>query len=203
MKRLPVLIGLCCTVMFAPAVFAVSSENKIASVGKSRPIASVKNGVAIARYKASSTYRNRTHRTSSDTMTRQLRTPLSHVRFNRIPLNVALRYISKKTQVPIFVDWKRLELLEIERDTPISLTLKNVPAHVVLSLVLRQASPYETPGMTVKRNYLHITTKAEENRHRIIRLYNVRRIKHRIPDFTDAPSLRLNRLNDNSIFSDD
>ncbi len=134
-------------------------------------------------------------------LTHKLNAPISHIQFNETPAKEAVRYWAKQTGIPIYLNWKRFIDYGLETDIPISLNLHNVPAHVALSLILRQVSLDQPLHYNLRPHYLHITIQEEDSRHPILRAYNIRAIQHHVPDFTDAPDLSLPR-NGRSTFKD-
>ena len=80
--------------------------------------------------------------TKSPTDDAQTRAKLTSTRmegeFVEVPLNAALTYIADKVVVQFYIDQKSLTNSNVAPDSPVTLNLKDVPAEMVLDLVLRQ-----------------------------------------------------------------
>jgi len=63
------------------------------------------------------------------------------VKFENVTLGDVIAFLQDLTGLNYYVDWKAAETVGIQRDVPITLRLKDVPAGEILRLVLREASP--------------------------------------------------------------
>jgi len=96
------------------------------------------------------------------------------VRLEDAPLEQALTAWSQATDVPLLIDWDKLEVAGVSRDTPISLRLEAVPADHLLNLMLRQASTdLATLMYEITPYFLRITTQEQLNRETVVRIYDV------------------------------
>jgi len=95
----------------------------------------------------------------------------------------SFRWWSNTTGIPLVISWRELENAGIDPDAPIELNLRNVPASVVLSLMMKQLSP-ETPLMyEVTDYYIRIMTKEQANKESVVRVYDIQDLIYRIPNF--------------------
>src|SRR5262245_13116900 len=74
-----------------------------------------------------------------DAATRAKLKEASDGEFVEMPLHDVLRYFSDKHGIQHYIDKRSLEEANVAADAPITLNLKNVPAEMLLDLVLRQA----------------------------------------------------------------
>jgi hypothetical protein len=74
-----------------------------------------------------------------DAATRAKLKETSDGEFVEMPLHDVLRYFSDKHGIQYYIDKRSLEEANVAVDAPITLNLKNVPAEMLLDLVLRQA----------------------------------------------------------------
>jgi hypothetical protein len=126
---------------------------------------------------------------------------LDRVRFEQLPAADALVWFQTRTQLPLVIHWPSLEVMGIDRQTPLTVDLEMVPAARLLDLILDQMAsiPAETVPEAalvydVTAWYVHVMTKADANRHPVLRVYDVRGLTAIIPSFTDAPQMDLSAI---------
>lgn len=135
------------------------------------------------------TYTGRGERRSP---TRHLHTTIiDPVTLDNVRARDAFRWWSRATGIPLVINWRAMEEHGIDPDTPIDLDLRNVPAGVVLSLMMKQLSPQEPLMYEVAEYYIRIMTKEEANKDTVVLVYDVRDLTQRIPNFV-GPEFDLN-----------
>ena len=135
--------------------------------------------------------------------------------FTDVPLENALEFIATLTNVNMDVDWEALADVGIERDTEISLELREVSARVVLDRVLEKVSPDEftSADWAIADGILLVASGDRLRENTFIVIYDVRDLLFEVPDFTAVPSLDLDQIlqqssssgggGGGSIFADD
>ncbi len=123
-----------------------------------------------------------------------LRNPVP-INFEAIRLSNVIEYLRNTTGLNFFVNWAALEAVGIERDTPITLRLSNVPAEQALRLVLAQAgsiSELEPIGFSIIEGIVTVSTERDLNRTTDTRVYDIRDLLVQVPNFAGAPEFDLN-----------
>lgn len=111
-----------------------------------------------------------------------LRLPVSKVEFHGEPLDSVLDQLADATGINFYVRWSALEVLGIERDTPISLKLENVSFATVLRLVLQEAGgPDAQTAFKADGELLTISSQEDLARDMPVRVYDVRDLLMKIP----------------------
>ncbi len=92
-----------------------------------------------------------------------------------LPLEHVLVDLGRQMSAPLHADWLSLELLGIERDTPIALRLDNVPLSTVLAgLLLDMGTEFDRPSFEYHEGRIVITTLDATARMRMVATYNIR-----------------------------
>src|SRR5947209_4169818 len=65
---------------------------------------------------------------------------LPEINLNNIPLNDAIDFIRDVSGLNIHVDWKSLESVNVAKDTPVTLKVRDVTIRRALTLILNEAS---------------------------------------------------------------
>lgn len=115
------------------------------------------------------------------------------ISFEANPLESVINYIRETTSANIFVNWPALTEAGIEQDTPISLTLSNVPAEKALQLVLQAVSSqgFDEIGYSIIEGVVTISTAEQLKRSTDLRVHDIRDLLVEVPDFNDAPEFDL------------
>lgn len=105
----------------------------------------------------------------------KLRKPIL-VEFDDIKLRDVVAYLREVTGVNMYVEWPTLAAAGIDGDTPIKMSLKQVPAETALALVLRHVSTgaVSEVGYYLRDGVVIITSEEVINRRLEVRVYNVR-----------------------------
>ena len=125
-----------------------------------------------------------------------IRKTMTNVDFDAMPVRLALDIWSTQTQVPLVINWASLELAGVNPQTPITLKLRQVPADVVLKLIVgqMQADPLAEDRiiMDIEPWFVRLMTKREAMRQSTTEIYFIGDLLMTIPNFTAAPGFSLN-----------
>ena len=82
-------------------------------------------------------------------------------------------YLRNVSGANIVVNWNVLAGAGIEKETTISLTVREVPLRKVLQLVLNQAAPQVPLAYSIDANVIQVTTQSELDKQIITKVYIV------------------------------
>jgi anti-sigma regulatory factor (Ser/Thr protein kinase)/Flp pilus assembly secretin CpaC len=130
------------------------------------------------------------------------RAVLSAMSEQRIPVNFqdnafgnVIEFIENISNLNIDVDWGSLELIGVDRETPVTLKLTNVSLETVLDRVLEKVSDPDIPaGWAVTDGILTIASDEVLRRNTVLEIYDIRDLLVDIPDYTEAPTFDLNSV---------
>ena len=120
---------------------------------------------------------------------------LINVDYKAEPLFKVLADLQQRTGVSIHPDWKSLAAADVEKDTPITMSLINAPASTVLELIIKQAgagAELEPLAAFVRKGIVMVSTKRELDRDTIVQVYDIRDLLTAEPAFRRAPEFDLN-----------
>lgn len=124
----------------------------------------------------------------------RLTNPIRTVDLQSNRLVNVIEFLKSATGQNFFVNWNALQQVGIEQDTPITLQLENVPAELVLRLVLQQlpATDETNPvSYSIIEGVINISTRRDLTRTTDTRVYDIRDLLHRIDPVEDAPRFDL------------
>jgi len=104
----------------------------------------------------------------------------------------AFAWWSQTTGIPLVIDWSSLERGGVMADTPIHLSLNNVPAGQILSLIMQQASLDHSLIFEKTPWYIRISTKDQANKELVLRMYDVGDMVHETRLSSRPPEFSLN-----------
>jgi hypothetical protein len=119
-----------------------------------------------------------------------LSTRIPEITLEDVAFETAIDWLTEHTGLNIHVSWERLADYGIARDKPLSLKARNLPLSQVLWLLMNQAA-----GSDVKLAYrasgslLVLSTEEDLGRELLTRVYDVRDLLSRAPNFSNAPRL--------------
>jgi hypothetical protein len=119
------------------------------------------------------------------TPTRALDRTLPEVRFDNVGLADAVEFLRDISGANIHVNWRAIEELGVDQDTPINMRLRNVTLRKTLQLMLAEAGAGFLT-FHVDEGVVHITTRELAERVMYTRVYNVEDLLVEIPNF-DGP----------------
>jgi hypothetical protein len=101
--------------------------------------------------------------------------PVADVKFDDMPLAEAVDQIRNLTGANIFVNWKALEAIGIDRNTPVSVHLRGKKLSTVLELVLAIVGGERTKlDYAVDEGVITISTHDDLAKNVIVRVYDIR-----------------------------
>ncbi|MEO0586231.1 MAG: hypothetical protein AAF078_01200 [Planctomycetota bacterium] len=125
-------------------------------------------------------------------VTIKLREPVP-IAFDGNLLVDVINYFTNTTGVNFDVRWNQLQAAGVERDSPITLQLTNIPAEEALRRVLQQVSTeFDPVSFSIVEGIVTISTERDLQRTTFIRNYDIRDLLLPIRDFTDVPEFDLN-----------
>ena len=129
---------------------------------------------------------------------------LARLRTQRIPqvdisntFQEALEFVQVVGQIDVDVDWDALEEINVRRDDPVTLSLRNKPLQAVLERVLaRVGDPAfgEKAWYTVQDGILLVSSDRALRRNTYLEIYDVRDLVVEIPEYRNAPQFDLNQI---------
>jgi len=124
---------------------------------------------------------------------------VSKIVVNNQPFSDVVRLLRQQTGANIVVNWNALNNAGVQRNTPISLTLRGVPFEKVLSLVLQQAQGNGGTqlGYSISGGVLTISTNDQLAQQKTTRVFDIQDLLVQAPNFT-APSFNLQNQSNTS-----
>ena len=124
---------------------------------------------------------------------------IQSIRSQRVPIDFqgnafeqVVRFYESVTGLDIYVDWKSLELVGIERDDEVDLSLAEVSIETALTRTLEQLGDgIETPRYAIQDGILTIASDEALRRNRVIAIYDIRDLLFEVPYFDNAPDFSL------------
>lgn len=121
----------------------------------------------------------------------QLRDIVETVSIEDATARDALRWWSDSVGVSLVIHWESMELAGVDPDTRITLNVSNVPAGLLLELLLRLTNPDVGFVYEVEPGFVQVMTKEQANRQPVTFVYDVTDLLMNIPSFDNAPSFDL------------
>lgn len=111
-------------------------------------------------------------------------------------LEDVLSFIATVVNVNLDVDWEALRDIGIERDSEVTLELREVPARVVLDRVLSKVSPdsFSRAGWAITDGILVVSSDDQLRENTFIVIYDIRDLLYEVPDFSNVPTLDLDQI---------
>lgn len=108
-------------------------------------------------------------------------------------LENVLQFIATVTNQNFDVDWESLNEVGIEKDTQVSLELREVPARVVLDRVLQKVSldDFNKASWAVQDGIVVVASDDDLRRNTFIVIYDVRDLLFDVNNYTQVPELDL------------
>lgn len=117
-------------------------------------------------------------------------------RFADATIEQVVQFVEAISQLNIDVDWTALEEIGVDRSTPVSLNLSQVPLRTVLDRVLDKASPdrLSRAAWAVNDGILQIASDEALRKNTILAIYDIRDLLIEVPDFDNAPEFDLSQV---------
>lgn len=111
-------------------------------------------------------------------------------------LEQAVTFIETVAEMNIDIDWASLEEIGVDRSTPVTLNLSQVPLRTVLDRLLDKASPdrLSRAAWAVNDGILQIASDESLRKNTILAIYDVRDLLIEIPDYDNAPEFDLSQV---------
>jgi hypothetical protein len=122
---------------------------------------------------------------------------LPELRFTQIPLGDAIDHVREHTGANIHVNWRAMELLNVTRDMPVSLNLRDVTARRALKALLDETGVGEFLTYYVDEGVIEVTTKEIADQKLITRVYPVEDLVVEVPNFA-GPTFNLQQSSQTS-----
>ena len=119
-----------------------------------------------------------------------LQRKLPELRFSEVPLQDAIDHVREATSANIHVNWRALELLNVTRETTVSLNLRDVTARRALRALLDETGAGEFLTFYADEGVLEVTTKEIADNKLITKVYPVEDLVVEVPNFI-GPSFNL------------
>ncbi len=119
------------------------------------------------------------------------------------PFSGVVGLLRNETGTNIVVNWNALAAAGVSKQTPISLSLRNVPFKKVLSIVLQQAQGGggSRLGYSISEGVLTISTRAQLAQQQVVKVYDIHDLLVQAPNFSNAPSFNLQSATQNTSSS--
>ncbi|MFO0873551.1 MAG: hypothetical protein U0575_06215 [Phycisphaerales bacterium] len=117
-----------------------------------------------------------------------------------IPVDIAagstmeqvVAYLKQVTGVPVWADWKALDLINVKKDDPIELNLGQASGMTALERVLDQlGSDGDRPQFSIENGMLIISSDAALRKRVVTIVYDIRDLLFQVPYFDNAPEFDL------------
>jgi hypothetical protein len=119
---------------------------------------------------------------------------LPELRFTQIPLGDAIDQVRESTGANIHVNWRALELLNVTREMPVSMNLRDVTARRALKALLDETGVGDFLTYYVDEGVIEITTKEIADNKMFTRVYPVEDLVVEVPNFA-GPTFNLQQSN--------
>lgn len=111
-------------------------------------------------------------------------------------LEQAVTFVETVAEMNIDIDWASLEEIGVDRSTPVSLNLSQVPMRTVLDRLLDKASPdrLSRASWAVNDGILQIASDESLRKNTVLAIYDIRDLLIEIPDYDNAPEFDLSQV---------
>ncbi|MHC4303477.1 MAG: hypothetical protein ACYS15_00240 [Planctomycetota bacterium] len=101
-------------------------------------------------------------------------------------------YLTRVTSENIYVDWKALSFIGVDRDDEVNLQLNDVSAAVALDRILEQVGDeLDRPQWAIQDGIVTISSDEALRKHTVTIVYDIRDLLFEVPYFGNAPELDL------------
>jgi hypothetical protein len=178
----------------APALLSVASLSLIAAAPAPAPTSPppppatqpAPYQAPPARYPAPPQARKASDTTPAMALSRKL----PELKFTQIPLGDAIDHVREATGANIHVNWRALEMLNVTREMPTSLNLRDVTARRALKALLDETGVGDYLTYYVDEGVIEVTTREIADNKLITRVYPVEDLVVEVPNFA-GPTFNL------------
>jgi hypothetical protein len=122
---------------------------------------------------------------------RALSARMPETTLTNVRLEDAIAFLQDVSGANIHVNWRALEMVNITRQTPLTLRMSPMPLRKLLKYVLTEADAQNLATFYADDGVIEVTTRALADGRLITRVYPVDDLLLTIPNFTDAPTFQL------------
>jgi hypothetical protein len=153
-------------------------------------------GVVVA-LAGGATFAQAPRASSIETIAAALNQRVDLVEWDGAAFQEVLSWLRERGVVNVIVRWRAVEAVGVDRDSPVTLSLRDATVRGILTEVLAQLGSGEPDSDPLQfhalGNTLTISTRSEFNRQLYVRVYDVADLIRRVTDFTDGPTVELNQ----------
>ena len=104
-----------------------------------------------------------------------------------------VNFMTQVTGLSIYVDWKALDLIGVDREDEITLQLDDISVGTALQRILEQlGDEVDRPKYTIQDGILTISSDEAIRKRTLTIVYDIRDLLFDVPYFDNAPQLDLN-----------
>jgi type II secretory pathway component GspD/PulD (secretin) len=131
-------------------------------------------------------------------LNRKLNEVLPEFQFQDAPFEAVVEHLQAISKgINIAVDWEDLTASGIEKEKPVSLTLRNLPFRTVLKELLTHVGGDTPLAFSVGTGLLRIATKAKLDKEKHVLVYDIRDLLIDMPNFTNAARMDPSQMMQN------
>lgn len=122
---------------------------------------------------------------------------------SQIPFENVVDLLRNQTGLNIVVNWSALAAAGVEKTSPVSLTLRDVPFKKVLQIVLQQVQGGGSTqlGYSVDQGVITISTNDQLAQQKVVRVYDIQDLLVKAPNFSNFPQFNLQSATQNTSTS--
>jgi type II secretory pathway component GspD/PulD (secretin) len=133
---------------------------------------------------------------SESESTRRVREKLTNTRlpvqFEETPFEEVINFLREQAEINIYVNWNALELVGIDRDAPVELSLEDLRLEKALDLILTEVGQGDVPlGYVVDEGIIQISSQEDLDKDTSTSVYDIQDLLFTPKSFTNAPQLDL------------
>ncbi len=119
---------------------------------------------------------------------------------SQIPFENVIDLLRNQTGLNIVVNWSALAAAGVEKTSPVSLTLRDVPFKKVLQIVLQQVQGGGSTqlGYSVDQGVITISTNDQLAQQKVVRVYDIQDLLVKAPNFSNFPQFNLQSATQNT-----
>ena len=127
-----------------------------------------------------------------------LRTVVDVAHIDNATAREALQWWSSATNIALVVNWAELENEGVDPEATVNLSLRRIPADMLLKLIINQMSPEVPLIVETTQWFVQVMTRNQAVRKPVVKVYDIRDLLFEVPNFDNAPDFDLNSALDNT-----